>query len=185
MSDRGWAVLLSCVLLLLPMLPAVAIFKMFPLSRADGTGRFYGMKWKLGGAFAGYAFLLLVLYLFLRGELDRAGESQVWRIMGRVQLDPVGSQVVISTLPDSLLVGDDGTFTLRIAARTVNDDPELPAIVAKASDYEPRTVVLSNDTAFKRAPKLIVDKSRRTVIIEDPILVRKLPGGPGTGLPTQ
>src|SRR5664279_2177406 len=57
--------------ILTPMLPAVVLFKIIP-SDATASGPLFGLRWKLGGAFAGYAFVLLAANLFFISDLKNA-----------------------------------------------------------------------------------------------------------------
>ena len=53
------------LVIILPLLPAILIYKLLPHSQSDATGPFQGLKIKLGGAFGGYfitALLMLVVF---------------------------------------------------------------------------------------------------------------------------
>src|SRR5215210_568088 len=84
-ADREFWLVYIVLIVLLPMVPAIAIFKLLP-SRAAVTGPFKGLKINLGGAFAGY-FVLLVLLLSIFHTPPAEGRSQIWRVKGRVRFD--------------------------------------------------------------------------------------------------
>ena len=50
---------INLVWLLVPMVPAMAMFKWFP-GDASASGPFMGLKWKLSGAVVGYFLILLI-----------------------------------------------------------------------------------------------------------------------------
>jgi hypothetical protein len=51
-----------CVVILLPIIPAIILFKALPTSKGDVSGKLQGLEIKLSGAFAGY-FAVVVLVL--------------------------------------------------------------------------------------------------------------------------
>lgn len=46
--------------LLIPIIPATILFLVFPKSTASGEGTISKLKYKVGGAFAGYVIVLLI-----------------------------------------------------------------------------------------------------------------------------
>ncbi|HYJ80564.1 MAG TPA: hypothetical protein VEW03_13210 [Longimicrobiaceae bacterium] len=96
------SILYVIVLVLLPIIPAYFLFKALP-SRADVSGPLKGLTVKLGGAFAGYFLLFLVLPRFfpppthlkpytLRGQLvlgvDSTAGAERWRDFVRFTVEP-------------------------------------------------------------------------------------------------
>jgi len=85
MSPVTLMLLIVAVIVLLPIVPAFLLFKFLP-SRADASGPLQGLEIKLGGAFAGY-FILVVLILSQLTRLKEIAspEPQVWKVTGTVQ----------------------------------------------------------------------------------------------------
>src|SRR5436309_9966761 len=53
------------LVIILPLLPAILIYKLLPQSQSDASGPFQGLKIKLGGAFGGYFIVaLLIVFVF-------------------------------------------------------------------------------------------------------------------------
>src|SRR5579863_6081769 len=85
MSPQSTIFISLIIIILLPILPAYILFAALP-SRADVTGPFHGLEIKLGGAFAGY-FLLVVLVIADLPRIRSVIEpetSQVWTVEGRL-----------------------------------------------------------------------------------------------------
>lgn len=55
-----------CLVLLLPVLPAILIFLVIPGSRAEGQGPFQGLKVKVGGGFGAYLITALLAFWVFR-----------------------------------------------------------------------------------------------------------------------
>jgi hypothetical protein len=169
-ADREFWLFYIALIVLLPMVPAIAIFKLLP-SRAAVTGPFKGLKINLGGAFAGY-FVLLVLLLSVFRTPPAEGRSQIWRVKGRVRFDgpsiPFGD-VRISFVPPTERLKGDGTFNFRILA-TVSDDGEVefPELRLEADGYEHVTLPLESLQA----------KAGRKIEFGEPIQLRPLPEEP-------
>jgi hypothetical protein len=84
MQHTDLFVILTLVIML-PIIPAFLLFKALP-SRANASGPFHGLEIKLGGAFAGY-FVLVILVI---AELPRMRSfiepqtAQVWTVEGHL-----------------------------------------------------------------------------------------------------
>jgi hypothetical protein len=121
MSSVTLMLLIVAVIVLLPIVPAFLLFKFLP-SRADASGPLQGLEIKLGGAFAGY-FILVVLILSQLAKLKEIAspEPQVWKVTGTVQdshgraIEPLGATDV-SFDPYILRQERRGTFTATFAA---------------------------------------------------------------------
>ncbi|MFN2507755.1 MAG: hypothetical protein ABR589_03170, partial [Chthoniobacterales bacterium] len=105
--------------ILLPIIPAFLIYKFLP-STADVSGPFHGMVIKLGGAFAGYFLLVMVVFFWPRPKA-RDLVSEVWTLKGQVEdedgmtLPP--DKVNLSIKPPSVNYLGDGSFEMDILVR--------------------------------------------------------------------
>src|SRR5437588_3261868 len=71
-----------CFIILLPVVPAMLLFAVLP-STGELSGPFKGMHIKLGGAFAGY-FAVVLLVLGSHSLWAPPPAYQVWELSGRV-----------------------------------------------------------------------------------------------------
>ena len=92
MDQTAFAVLLSYGLyvlyVLLPLIPAVIIYRMFPDTRVTAEGSVSNWKVKAGGAFGAYITVVLLGYVVVaRTEEIIGGMSAcTWTIRGKVEL---------------------------------------------------------------------------------------------------
>ncbi len=116
MSPRMEELLLVLVIVILPLIPAILIFKLFPATTGGIGGELRGIRFKFAGAFAGYAFVLLFLGFIFKAEIDRlAGKYEVWTINGTLQLEQLSDQrvfegVKMAILPARYMVNLNGQF---------------------------------------------------------------------------
>lgn len=106
--------------ILLPLIPAFILFWALP-SSADVSGPFQGLQMKLGGAFAGY-FILVVLIFYTKNTIwDPVPSYQVWTVTGTVAdtnggpVGPLGAGD-ISLLPPSLTTSNSW-FTMDVPVK--------------------------------------------------------------------
>jgi len=100
MDQTAFAVLLSYGLyvlyVLLPLIPAVIIYRMFPDTRVTAEGSVSNWKVKAGGAFGAYITVVLLGYVVVaRTEEIIGGMSAcTWTISGKVELRDNKDQLV-------------------------------------------------------------------------------------------
>lgn len=137
----------AATLTLLPLVPAVLIFKLFPSSRVNGQGPLAGIQWKLGGAFAAYVLVVLLLLVAMKVTPDEQG-SEVWTVEGRVELDGVEgispNLLSVRTQPQKLSIAPDGSFVLEVVGQRAGSEVILPRLILDmtASCFVARTVAL-------------------------------------------
>jgi hypothetical protein len=63
---HDYRIIYLLIIIIAPVIPAFLLFKFLPKSSANASGPFKGLQIKLGGAFAGYfpVFLLLILKIY-------------------------------------------------------------------------------------------------------------------------
>jgi hypothetical protein len=152
---------LLLMLVLVPLVPAFVLFKVLK-SHGEVGGPLYGFNIQLGGAFAGYfALFLLVLFAF-RPYLIPPPTRLVWKLEGQV-VDDHKRPVAITSDNFALLPtptppistnAADGRFIVSFIA-----DPEdgggviYPTIVVSYRDYLPKEVTLDPRQHLAKAPK--------------------------------
>lgn len=156
---------LIALIVLLPMIPAIVIFKVLP-SRAAVKGPLRGLKINLGGAFAGYFVLFLLLVTFFRTPPPPA--VQVWRVTGTVRFsDQQGvpfETIRLSYLPPPEKVATDGRFDLKVLASSAEEgSAELPNLLVAAPGYTPVSIKLEPESL-----------ARHLVLIAEPIVLKPL-----------
>lgn len=111
MSERSEMILLFCALyfmwILLPLIPSVLIYRIFPDTKTTAEGQVSNWKIKAGGAFGAYLAVLMAGYFLVdRAQLKTmAAESSVWRLKVDVQLqDQDGKPIRSPSLLDQLEV---------------------------------------------------------------------------------
>jgi len=147
--------------ILTPVVPAYAMFKWLP-SDATATGPLGGLKWKLGGAFAGYFAIVLISLqpvtkaanLSLdeqkaRAEQDlaerkasaeaaQADLGERWTISGQIR-KPDGSipfETKFVTQPPLGETRDNGTFSVEVLLpRRKSNDDQPPDLLIKNEGF--------------------------------------------------
>jgi hypothetical protein len=106
------------IIVILPILPSIIIFKTFPKSNANAAGPFKGIRIKLTGAFAGYFIVSLLLFGLYETKFAKPEkQDDNWTITGRVSapedLRTIVRNTTISVAPPvSQVYDDDGNFVM-------------------------------------------------------------------------
>lgn len=141
---------LFCVILL-PIVPAYILFKALP-STGSVDGKLQGMEIKLGGAFAGY-FAVVLLIVANQKALIPAQYKQ-WTVTGQVMdenghpIDPLAYKN-ISLQPNPLMPISPGTFALTFYSSSATQGTS-PTLSISQDDYQ--TVCYSLDKSLPKAP---------------------------------
>ena len=169
---------------LIPLLPAIALFKSFP-SSSTVEGPFAGLQLKLGGAFAGYFVVALLMITVIRLTPVPASAEQ-WVIHGVVragstEMSPNVLRIRLQPPPQQELdVGPDGHFTLKLVSTRQNGKVLFPRLVFDMSCFSGRTVALdggSDTFGLAAEPEFKVerDESVRRIDIRTPIALKEAP----------
>jgi hypothetical protein len=120
----------AILVVLVPLLPAYVMFKAFPESQAAGEGPFAGMKWKLGGAFAGYILVVLILLGAMKMNYDPP-PNEVWTVRGRIVAGkPISRNMLkVTTQPTDFDVSEDGFFSLKLVGQRKGQEMRFPRLV--------------------------------------------------------
>lgn len=155
MESQSQLLLTSCILVLLPLIPAVVIFKAFPQQQlaAMGEGALYGMRWKFGGAFAGYLVVALIL-LNANKNWFYANTLEVWTVRGTVSAGDRNMKNVLAvrSLPQALTIESDGSYVFKVIVNRSGDDLDFPRVLFE----------LQSDCHEKRSVRLDGKKSAGT-----------------------
>lgn len=123
---------------ILPIIPAFVLFRFLP-SGAIVEGPFKGLTVKLGGAFAGYFLLFIVLIPKMFNLIKEDDNNRVWTISGSI-LDSTGNKIKIASNPRLTLIPtteiNNGDFNIKIIGkRESNGRIEFPRIAIQADKY--------------------------------------------------
>lgn len=175
MSDNTIYLTLVVLTMLLPLVPAVIIYRFLP-SRTFVKGPFKGLNIQLSGAFAGYFILVLVMGGFIS---TRPKTYEVWTIKGRAMMATPGDVLVesdIAVRPNAVVFLGDGSFTLDIPVRR-NQAGQLdfPTLVVHHDGYESVYIPLGDKRYAFGGPGLTVetDKGTKTKLVAEPIRLQR------------
>src|SRR5438067_12844562 len=92
-------IVILSVLALLPLIPAILLFKFLPGGDTNVEGPLAGLKVKLGGAFGGYVALTVFLATFYASSLKPDPNAmETWTVIGDVQR-PMWSEISCKLSP--------------------------------------------------------------------------------------
>lgn len=177
-QDELKALLNLALVILLPMAPAFVLFRALP-STASVTGPLQGLDLKLGGAFAGY-FALLILVFSTHNIWNPSPAGQVWEVSGTVvaddgtviqQLDPRD----IGVIPNNFNTYADGTFTLTVSTMpTQGGGIAFPRVMVGFPNFQTMTIPLDPSEVAANHLALARDQARHQIRIP-PIHLKRLP----------
>jgi len=161
------------VWVLLPLAPALLIYKLIPNNSVTAEGTYAGLKVKAGGAFAAYMVVFAGIFVLVDKAYEAVGASSraAWTINGSFKLvDEHGSvwhpsvdffrKISVRMQPD-VYSFQDNTFTIVVPEGTLGGVPKI---------------YLDTDVGPFGPLKLEkMDRVRKTYEIVEPIEVRVLP----------
>jgi hypothetical protein len=176
-SDTYLILLVKAVTTLLPLVPAYILFKALP-SQAEISGPFQGLTIKLGGAFAAYFVVFIVLWHGLDLEVERF-HYHTWTVNGSLAFAGGDAGVNKNDItcyihPPDLHVQADGSFQFDIPVREdVNGAPDWPMLTMELGGFVPAVVHLyqpgQNPKYGVSVVKEDYDAKNRTITLTDPI----------------
>jgi hypothetical protein len=179
---------LACIVLL-PIVPAYFLFKALP-SSASVTGPLQGLQVKLGGAFAGY-FAVLLVVTYTHPIWAPAPVYQVWEVSGQVT-DDTGTAIQpldikdFELQPPTFQANRGGTFKLAFSTvpAPAGGGIEYPNLTISHPNFAPVVIPLE-PSAMKELGKslgLVRDEGTRRITINH-IALHKLPAYTAAGPP--
>jgi len=165
---------------ILPLVPSVLIYKLFPSTPVAVSGPFAGLTVKAGGAFGAYliVFAAALIYLVLptRDMIDRLGR-QYWIIRGDVKFVRADGSVYPQSsglLQDLKIEPHPHKFNRFRATLKVEEEGEgeFPIITIRIPKFREHTIAID-----RNSPKFTFETYKRQIKINDPIIFQELPAG--------
>ncbi len=164
--------LLSTLVVLLPMVPAFILFKFLPeSSKAEAEGPYHKLKIKLGGAFAGYFVVVLLMSGLLHGHFKPESGSayEIWKIAGEIA-EPRGARLpeleaeMFTVSPPAAVPGREFRIPgIYIDRKKLWESEVDPYIAIRIPGYEPASVFLDD-------PEMVAwDEETKTIHLKQPI----------------
>lgn len=166
-------IVILSVLALLPLIPAILLFKLLPGGETNVEGPLAGLKIKLGGAFGGYVALTVFLATFYSQSLKPDNTAlETWTVIGDVQR-PMWSEISCKLSPP-LNIDPGNHFEWQIP---VPKGAKLPHVTFEAAGYEGETLYLSDGQHINKRFPIDIDAKKRVVTVKTPITLQKKDGG--------
>jgi hypothetical protein len=155
----------------LPLLPAIAVYKLFPDSKITAKGPLAGLSVRAGGAVAFYlvVFAVLIPMYYSTKEFVSGITHPAWTIVGKVELvDPNGKPIAdADALRDAVITYANpttwGITTKTLLVHVPEMDNRIPELVIEVPGLGQATV----DTGTEER-----DWSRREIRIAKPIQIQ-------------
>jgi hypothetical protein len=150
-----FAILLLLVMVALPLIPAVVIYRLFPNTQVAASGPLSGLTLKSSGAFSAYIIVFLAMVPFVYRTYDSVGHvaAPSWRIAGRLSLTgPDGKPIPDQSILRSVKVALDpsnidmagGEFEVSVPAF----DNSIPKLIFDFGSFGSRIVDVEDRKQF-------------------------------------
>jgi hypothetical protein len=158
---------LFCLLvcwILLPLVPAVLIYTLFPNTPVAASGPLAGLTIKTGGAFAAYLIIVVVVFPLINTIKDQIGGSirPSWEIRGEVKLvDQNGSEILNRDLLEAMRLSSNPkclNHSAEMLILTVAQDPigrNLPKVVVEIPGWGSKDIDLNRQPITSNFEHLI------------------------------
>jgi hypothetical protein len=174
--------LVACALLI-PLVPAVLIYLLFPRTETDLGGPFSGLTLKSKGAFSAYFIVLLASLPLWKGQSDtlKSMMRPTWEVSGQVKvLDErgkeikyrnTGSQLLHVSLQPDLVYTRGKNFSITVPEMN-HKVPSILLNCEKFGDY-------SIDPDQPQGENVEIDRANHRIIIKSPLVIQKICEGMG------
>ncbi|GJM08873.1 MAG: hypothetical protein DHS20C11_11490 [Lysobacteraceae bacterium] len=170
----SWTVLQLVIVVLLPMIPAILIYKIFPNTQIAAQGAIKALKWNSSGAFAGY---MIILCAIIASPLNRIFDSigtlyhPTWTVEMEIHgYDSDDRQTTFGDLGVTLEPGlhrvSPNQIQLRIPGLSRSDWP-VAHIHAQGAAAQVHLATLEED-------ELEIDEINKTITVLSPVIVKQV-----------
>jgi hypothetical protein len=176
-----WSILLYILFLLLPIIPAAIMFRMFPESQAGTTGSWGKMKFKASGAFAAYVITVFLGHqqvARIDARIDAMGEP-TWKLWAKVSLQnntktPLADpHAVMKDLKVIIEPPLDGGAYPDISVRLPLLKPdEWPIVRLRLPGFQEQPINIKTALESETATR---DSGKRSIKLKETIVLQQLP----------
>lgn len=181
------ALVVMALVLLIPLIPSVVIYKWLPAEKVTVSGKLFGLTVNAAGAFASYLLLVLVANQVHRRATttDRPAEPfDTWTIAAIIKIEDPFDTVTKATIhldppPSSLNPLSRDVARVSVTAPVARVGTVRPLLTARMNSYDPVSVQLAldgkPDLYSGRRPNVALDTVNRTLTLLDTIVLRRTP----------
>lgn len=179
-----WQYVLNGTWVLMPLVPAILIYLIFPKTQLTMTGPFQGFSVRSTGAFAAYLIVLLATFPLLNRQNENITrmyrpDRPSWMIKGHVVVQDVngreinysqhgGARLQVSFEPDIVSLMNQRRFRLIVP----EIDRRVPAILLTYPGYGTYSL---DPTDPQAGEQVRVDRATKEITITSPIVIRRQP----------
>jgi len=167
---------LHTVWVVLPLLPAILIYRLFPNTGVAVSGPLANLTVRASGAFAGYLVVFVATYPFVDSTRDTIGgfEHPFWTVNGSVRLigangreiqsDELLNKLQVHSNPDPYTV-----VSYMVKLKIVEgSEGDFPLVRVEVPGWGESIIDLRSNSN-----KITIDRYRKTIEIAEPIEVRE------------
>ncbi len=171
------------LIVLIPLIPAYILFKTLKTSAEVSGKEFFGFQVQLGGAFAGYFVLLLLLVHVFSDSIHPPRTQTVYHLKGQV-VDDQNQGVALTEDSFALIpaqrpmvsTSKDGQFDLSFIVDP--DEASYPSVEVSYGDFLPTDLVLDpNQVTAAHSPLKIKRDNAQHIIYVESIPLRRAAQG--------
>lgn len=163
------------VITLLPLIPAFLLYRIMPAD-AQATGVLSGIKFKLGGAFAGYLVLVVTLILLPGGPDYEQEEAAVWTLYADVGFEGDGgspSTITLNTIPRNFRITPEGRLVYEMVGSRNSSGWEFPDLTIGHKNFIPKQILL--DEVNRERDEIRLEYDKRQIHVGNKIVLEKEP----------
>jgi hypothetical protein len=177
MDETKLTLLVMTVAVLLPIVPALILFKSLP-SQGQVKGPFKGLQIKFGGAFAGYLVIFLLILRFMPSDYTR---YETWTVRGKIDFkhgpdeeEPNGAEISVRLVPPHLVILDQGLFTFEIPVTGKPDGTRtFPTLHVTLRGYQSLTIPLDPRHLYgAQSIEVQRDEGEKTIDFKQPLVMQ-------------
>ncbi len=177
MDETKLTLLVMTVAVLLPIVPAMLLFKAL---RSQGMvkGPLKGLQVQFGGAFAGYLVIFLLILRFMPQDFTN---YETWTVRGKIDFrhgpneeEPNNAEISVRLVPPHLVILDQGLFTFEIpVTEKVDGTKQFPTLHVTLRGYQSLTIPLDPGHLYgAQNVEVNRDASERTIDFKQPLIMQ-------------
>jgi hypothetical protein len=172
----GSVITLLVVWVLLPMIPAILIYRLFPNTTVAVSGPLASLTVRAGGAFAGYLAVFAAIYVLVRpaANIISGFEHSLWSVTGEVKLlDKDNKPRIASDLLAKLKLTQPESMSKESYHVTIsiseNDRGKFPLLLLEIPQWGSKVIDLNAERDVE------IDEYSKSIRIKDPIEIKEEP----------